>query len=141
MIPEGFSITNDETQLNIKAIHKYLSEESYWARGRTIDDVTKSIKHSLCFGLFHGKIQVGFARVVTDYTIFAWIMDVFILEKYKGLGLGYSLMNEIISHQELKMIKRWGLNTRDAQSFYKKFGFRQLKNPQYNMEKVDPEIL
>ena len=84
----------------------------------------------------HENQQVGFARVVTDFAVFAWLLDVFILEKYQGKGLGKMLLKEIMSHKDLKEIHRWGLGTNDAHSLYEKFGFKPLSSPVNMMEKV-----
>ncbi len=127
-------ISTDKSKLNINVIHKYLSEESYWAKDRNIETIQRSIDHSLCFGVYINDNQVGFARVVTDYTIYAYIMDVFILKEYQGKGYGKSLMNVIMNHQELQNLNRWGLATNDAHGLYKQFGFESLSKPEIMME-------
>lgn len=132
-----FFVSTDKALLNIDLIHQYLSQESYWAKGRSLEVVKKSIKNSLCFGVYTtDKQQVGFARVVTDYTIFAWLMDVFILNDYQGKGLGKQLMENIINHPDLQTIQRWGLNTWDAHELYKKYGFQDIEKPDIFMEKL-----
>lgn len=128
-------ITTDKSKLNIELIHKYLSEESYWAKGRSIETVKRSIKNSLCFGVYENNEQLGFARVVTDYAVFGWLMDVFILESYKGKGFGKKLVKHIMSHPELQGLQRWGLGTNDAHGLYGKFGFEALSHPEFMMEK------
>jgi len=130
----GFEISTDKSRLDIKLIHDYLSKESYWAKGRSIETVKKSIKNSLCFGVFQDNKQVGFARVVTDYSVFAWIMDLFILKDYQRKGLGKDLMSKIMNHEKLQNLQRWGLATFDAHGLYKKFGFKPLDKPEYMME-------
>ncbi len=91
----------------------------------------------MCFGLFDANYnQVGFARVISDYAVFAWILDVFVLEEYRDKGLGKLLMSEIMHHTDLQRLQRWGLGTRDAQKLYEKFGFRQLSKPEIMMELV-----
>jgi GNAT superfamily N-acetyltransferase len=118
-------------------ITDYLSNRSYWARGRSRELIEKSIANSLCFGLFNpADQQMGFARIVTDFTFFAWLMDVFILEEYRGQGLGKMLISTIFSDPALKQIKRWGLGTRDAHGLYRQFGFKELGNPNNMMERV-----
>ncbi len=134
---ENISVSNDKEKLNIKLIHNYLSNESYWAKGRSIEAVKKSIKNSLCFGVYIDDEQVGFARVITDYTIFAWIMDVFILPDYQWQGLGKKLMESIVNHKDLQGLKRWGLGTDDAHGLYKKFGFTSLAKPDNMMERIN----
>ena len=127
-------ISTNKTRLDINLIHNYLSNESYWAKGRDIDIVKRSIDNSLCFGVFNDNGQIGFARVVTDYAVFAWIMDVFILKDYRGNGYGKKLMSAIMTHENLQNLQRWGLGTDDAHGLYKQFGFKPLRKPQNMME-------
>ena len=127
-------ISTDKTKLNIDLIHEYLSKESYWAIDRDIEVVKRSIDNSLCFGLYLENKQIGFARVVSDYAVFAWIMDVFILKDYRGLGYGKKLMNFIMTHEKLQNLQRWGLGTDDAHGLYEQFGFKPLSKPQSMME-------
>jgi len=133
----GFQILTDKSKLDIKLIHDYLSKESYWAKGRSIEAVKKSIENSLCFGVFQDKKQIGFARVVTDYAVFAWIMDVFIVKDYRGKGLGKELMSRIMNDEKLQNLQRWGLGTEDAHGLYEKFGFKSLSKPQNMMEIIN----
>jgi len=135
-IEDNCQILTDKSKLDINMIHDFLSNRSYWAKGRSIETVMTSIQNSMCFGIYHDNNQIGFARVVTDYAIFAWIMDVFILEDYRKKGLGIKLMNHILNHKELNSIKRWGLGTEDAHGLYARFGFTGLKKPGNMMEKT-----
>jgi len=127
-------ISTDKTRLDIDLIHEYLSKESYWAIGRDIEMVRRSIDNSLCFGLYLEDQQIGFARVVTDYAVFAWIMDVFVLKDYRGNGYSKKLMNAIMTHEKLQNLQRWGLGTDDAHGLYEQFGFKPLSKPQNMME-------
>ncbi|MCY1723508.1 GNAT family N-acetyltransferase [Prolixibacteraceae bacterium Z1-6] len=127
-------ISTDKKRLNIALIHEYLSKESYWAKNREAEIVERSIENSLCFGVYIDIQQIGFARVVTDYAVFAWIMDVFILEDYQGKGFGKKLISAIMSHDKLQNLKRWGLATDDAHGLYKQFGFSLLNKPHNMME-------
>lgn len=133
-----FSISTDRKRLQIEAIHKFLSEESYWARERTREQTETAIKNSLPFGVYSGENQIGFARVVTDYATFAYLGDVYILEEYRGKGLSKWLMETIINHPELQGFRRWVLATKDAHTLYEKFGFHQLVHPERWMEKPAP---
>ena len=119
---DGYLINTDKTKLNIDIIHQYLSEESYWAQGRSMETVRKSIEHSLCFGVYAADQQVGFARVVTDYATFAWLADVFILESHRGLGLSKWLVECIVTHPDLQNLKNFLLATKDAHELYRKYG-------------------
>jgi GNAT superfamily N-acetyltransferase len=131
----GFYISTDKTKLDATIIFDYLSNQSYWAKGRSMETIERSIKNSLCFGMYDSaNRQVGFARVVSDYAVFAWLMDVFILPAYQGNGLGKLLIQEITTHPDLQPVKKWGLGTRDAHGLYEQFGFRQLAKPENMME-------
>ncbi|MEJ7693560.1 GNAT family N-acetyltransferase [Daejeonella sp.] len=135
-MPEYFHISSDKAKLDINTITDYLIKQSYWANDRTEDVIRKSIANSCCFGMYNeAGEQVGFARVVTDMSVFAWLMDVFILEDHRGRGLCKQLIGEIISYPEFKDIMKWGLGTRDAHELYKKFGFTSLSNPEVMMER------
>ncbi|MDO8993307.1 GNAT family N-acetyltransferase [Daejeonella sp.] len=132
-----FYVSTDKTKLDIDLIVDFLNYESYWAKTRNKATIEKSIMNSVCFGIFDQENrQVGFARVITDFAVFAWILDVFILQEYQGKGLGKLLMQEIMSHHDLSGIKRWGLGTKDAHGLYQKFGFKSLSNPNEMMEKI-----
>jgi GNAT superfamily N-acetyltransferase len=111
---------------------------SYWAQGRSFETVERSISNSLNFGLYKGDEQVGFARVVTDRATFAWLGDVFILPDYRGKGLSKWLMEVIVTHPELQGLKRWILATRDAHELYRRFGFKELAQPDRWMERFNP---
>jgi N-acetylglutamate synthase-like GNAT family acetyltransferase len=128
-----FIISTNKKLLQPKVIHGFL-KNSYWAKNIPYSKVEKAIKHSLCFGLYEGKKQIGFARVLTDYARFANIHDVFVLDKYKGQGLGVWLMENILKHPQLGGMKKWYLATRDAHEFYKKFGFKPVAHPERSME-------
>lgn len=137
MTNSNFYISTDKSAMDVDMITDFLSRKTYWARGRSREAVERSIQNSLSFGVYtNDGVQVGFARVVTDYTIFAWLMDVFIVETYRGKGLSKMLMTEIMAHPELQTLKRWGLNTNDAHTLYEKFGFRGLSHPEIMMEKL-----
>ncbi|MCK5281672.1 MAG: GNAT family N-acetyltransferase [Cyclobacteriaceae bacterium] len=128
--------TTDKEKLQTETIHGFLSERSYWAKGRLIEKVRNSIENSECFGIYKNKKQVGFARVISDFTIYAYILDVFILEEERGNGLGKWLMHCIMNHPELKEVHRWMLGTEDAHGLYAQYGFTPLKKVQNHMERV-----
>jgi N-acetylglutamate synthase-like GNAT family acetyltransferase len=129
----SFSISADKLKLDIDLIYNFLTN-SYWAAGRSRELVENTIKHSLCFGVYDNTKQIGFARVITDYVVLAYIADVFILEPYRGVGLGKKLVGTVLSHPELQGIKKWMLATSDAQGLYSQFGFRTISNPGKFME-------
>lgn len=134
-----FTISTDRNRLQIEAIHKFLSEESYWAQKRTKEQTERAIKNSLPFGVYKGENQIGFARIVTDYATFAYLGDVYILEEFRGQGLSKWLMETIVNHPELQGFRRWVLATKDAHTLYEKYGFTPLKHPERWMEKAAPD--
>lgn len=136
-----FYITTTISEMDIDFIHGYLCNEAYWAKGRTMEAVKKSMKNSLCFGVLNpdGQ-QVAFARVATDYVVFAWIMDVFVCPAYQGKGIATLLMKFITEHPDLKNINGMGLKTNDAHALYEKFGFKKLEQPEIWMSKEQSNI-
>jgi GNAT superfamily N-acetyltransferase len=134
-----FTISTDKTLLQLEVIHKFLSEESYWAGNRTIEQTKTAIENSICFGVYHENRQIGFARVVSDKATFAYIGDVFILDEYRGKGLSKRLMEAMLDHPELQNLRRWVLATKDAHKLYSQFGFNSLKFPNRWMELPAPD--
>lgn len=133
-----FTISTNKNLLDIEIIHDYLSNRSYWAKGRSIETVKRSIENSLCFGVYHssGKL-IGFARILTDYAVFAYLMDVFILEEYRNHGLAKELMKSIMNHPDLQGLQRFMLATSDAHKLYEQFGFSVTATPEKIMELVN----
>ncbi len=126
-----FSI--DKEKLDINVIHDFLMN-SYWSKNIPIEIVKRSIENSLCFGVYHQNKQIGFARVISDYTTFGYLADVFILEKHRGKGLSKILMEHIMNHPQLQGLRRFCLGTRDAHKLYEQFGFSVIKSPERFME-------
>ena len=131
-----FTISTDRTRLQIDAIHRFLSKDSYWAKERTKEQTLTAIKNSLPFGVYKGENQIGFARVVTDYATFAYLGDVYILQEFRGNGLSKRLMETIVNHPELQGFRRWILATKDAHTLYEKYEFAPLRFPERWMEKT-----
>lgn len=115
---KGFIFSDDKNKIDIAAVHHFLSTSSYWAVGIPIETVAKSIKNSLCFGIYKDQQQVGFARWVTDGATFAYLADVYVLEEHRGQGLSKSLMSLMMFHEELQGLRRYQLATRDAHTLY-----------------------
>ncbi len=132
-------ISTDPAKLDVDLIHSFLAD-SYWAAGIPREIVERSIRHSLCFGVFDGDEQIGFARVISDRATFAYLADVFVLESHRGRGLGVWLMECIKAHPDLQGFRRWILGTRDAHGLYRKVGFRPLAEPSIYMEIMDREV-
>ena len=129
----GFTISTDQSKLNIDLVHGFLVN-SYWARGVPRELVEKSIRNSATFGLFNKDQQVGFARVVSDFTTFAYLADVFVIDEVRGQGLGKWLVQEIFNDPRFSAVRRWHLITDDAHDLYGKFGFNRLAHPEQHME-------
>jgi GNAT superfamily N-acetyltransferase len=136
---DGFVVTTDPARINVDAVHAYLTR-SYWANGIPREIVERSIAGSLCFGLFDGGEQIGFARVITDGATFAYLADVYVLESYRGRGLGTWLMALVVAHPKLQGLRRFMLVTRNAQWLYSKYGFTTVKVPERYMELLNPHI-
>jgi GNAT superfamily N-acetyltransferase len=132
-----FELSTDRKRLQPEIIHGFL-KQSYWAAGRSTEVMLRSIEHSLPFGIFLQERQIGFARIVTDYSTFAWIADVFVDEEFRGRGVSKWLMESILAHPELQRLRRWVLATRDAHELYSRFGFIPLQSPDRWMEIYDP---
>jgi GNAT superfamily N-acetyltransferase len=132
---DGFTISTDKERLDRAAIHEFL-RGSYWAKGVPREIVDRSVENSLCFGLYDGQRQVGFARVISDLATFGYLADVFVLESHRGRGLATWFMETVMSHPDLQGIRRWMLVTRDAHGLYRKAGFTALSQPERIMEKL-----
>ena len=133
---DRFTISTDPKRLDVDAIADMLTR-AYWAQGRTREMIQRYLGYSLTFGLYDGPRQIGLARVISDYTTFAWLCDVFIHEDYRGQGLGKWLMETVHSHPDLQRLRRWMLATRDAHGLYSQFGWVPLDNPERWMMKFD----
>lgn len=135
-LKEQYSISTDKTKLDVGMIHHFLYTTAHWAIGRPMSIVRKSIENSICFGLYEGDKQVGFARIVTDGAIVGWICDMFILPSHRSSGLGKWLLECMMEYPEIKGLRRILLNTRDAHDLYIKYaGFRPLLAPESWLEK------
>ena len=128
-------ISKNKEKLNIAFIQEFLSN-TYWAKGRTIEEMKICVDHSINFGVYIGEQQIGYARVVTDFFQFAYLMDVFMDKDFRGLGYSKQLMSHIFETEELRKIKVWRLATSDAHGLYKQFGFTELAKPQNIMERI-----
>lgn len=139
---DGFTLSTEKQYLDINVIHHFLSVDSYWAKGISMEKVKKSIeKSSICFGLYEGNPakgeanQIGFVRAVTDFVRFAWIMDVFVLPEYRGRGLSKWMMETMIKQSELKDVRKMMLCTYDAHGLYEQYGFQAIDDPEIFMER------
>ena len=133
-------ITTDPARVDVDLVHRFLSESSYWARGRSRDVVLRSIHNSLCFTLLVDGQQVDFARVATDRAVFGYLMDVFILPEWRGRGLSKILIREVVQHPDLTGLKLFLLRTSDAHELYRQFGFEPITQPETLMARSASRI-
>ena len=129
------AVSTDKNRLNIPFIQHFL-KDVYWAAGRTLEEVQTTIDSSFCFGIYLDGKQIGFARVITDYVVFAYVMDVFIDENHRGKGYSSILIDNMMKEPKLQHVKIWRLATSDAHFLYEKFGFKLLAHPEKMMEKI-----
>jgi GNAT superfamily N-acetyltransferase len=133
-----FTISTDRARLDLPFIHRYLSEESYWVPGMPFEKLVAAVENSLNFGLYHLDRQIGYARVVTDFSRVAYLADVFILTEYRGRGLSKWLVGQIMAYPDLQGLRRWMLHTRDAHGLYAQFGWGAAARPETYMELYNP---
>jgi GNAT superfamily N-acetyltransferase len=131
-----FCISTEKKKLDLKAVHLFLSTQAYWALNISFEKVEKAAAHSLTFGVYQGDEQIGYARVISDYTNIAYLGDVYILPAFRGQGLSKWLMQTITSHPELQGLRRWILLTSDAHGLYKQFGWTEIADPERWMERL-----
>jgi GNAT superfamily N-acetyltransferase len=134
---EQFTISTDPKRLDIDAICGFLTR-AYWANTRPRERTEHALQNSLTFGVYNVDKQIGLARVVSDYSIFAYLCDVFIHEDYRGHGLGRWLIQTVMEHPDLKEVRRWLLVTNDAHRLYKGFGFTSIEDPEHWMQRIKP---
>lgn len=127
-------ISTDKSRLDIAMIHRFLSEQSTWAIGIPRATVERSIEHSLCFGAYENGAQIAFARVVSDYATFAYLMDVFVLPQHQNRGLSLPLLESIKAHPQLQDLRRFMLASSNARGLYQRYGFTALGKPEIMME-------
>jgi N-acetylglutamate synthase-like GNAT family acetyltransferase len=130
---DNFTISTDPARLDIDVICDFLTR-AYWANTRPREHTKRALQNSLVFGVYDDDEQIGLARVVSDYSIFAYLCDVFIHEDYRARGLGKWLIQTIMEHPDLKDIRRWVLVTNDAHELYKQFGFTSIEDPEHWMQ-------
>jgi GNAT superfamily N-acetyltransferase len=134
-----FTVSTDRRRLDLDVIHGYL-KDCYWAQGIPRTVFIRSLKNSLCFGLYTRGRQIGFARVISDFATYAYLGDVFVLESFRGQGLGKWMMECILRDPRLQGLRRWSLVTRDTHGLYSQFGFTPLKSPERYMEIHNPNV-
>lgn len=135
-----FHITTEKAALDLPLIHRFLAEQSAWAKDIPFDILRRGIEHSLCFGGFLGSSQVAFARVISDYATFANLVDVFVLPEHRGSGHGKAMLTAVVAHPQLQGLRRFTLATADAHGLYAQFGFTAPLKPESLMERYFPYI-
>ena len=133
-------ISEDKARLDVPLIHRFLSEESAWAGGISLPLVQKAIDNSLCFGAYEDGVQIGFARVVSDFATFAYLCDVFVKATHRGRGLSRLLVNAVLAHPELQSLRRFTLVSTSARGLYQQYGWTALHTPEAHMERFAPDV-
>jgi GNAT superfamily N-acetyltransferase len=136
---DGYVFSDDPNKIDVVALHKYLSTESYWAKGIPMETVQRSVDNSLCFGIYKDTVQIGFARWVTDRATFGYLADVYIDEAHRGKGLSKKLMSLMMFHKDLQGLRRYVLATLDAHGLYAQYGFKAIEHPERLMAIVIPD--
>lgn len=131
---DDYCISTDRSKLDVDAIHNFLSTQSYWCQNIPFEKVKKSVDNSLNFGLYYKDQQIGFARIISDFSTMAYLGDVYVIPEHRGKGLSKWMMQVIMSHPELQGLRRWMLLTADAHGLYKQFGWKEIANPDRYME-------
>ncbi|WP_343702385.1 GNAT family N-acetyltransferase [Chitinophaga sp.] len=134
------SIKTGKENMDVRAIHRFLSEDSYWAKGISYELVDSSLQHSFCIGAFSAGRQIGFARVITDYYTFGWLADVYVLEAHRGQGVSKKMLACLFEQPWAGRLRRIMLNTKDAHGLYRQFQFTDLANPTFLQEIYRPGI-
>jgi GNAT superfamily N-acetyltransferase len=137
---DEIEISTDQDRLDLAAVHRFLTQESHWARGIDRATVERSVRNSLCFGAYRGNVQIGFARVVTDRATFAFVCDVFVVAEARGRGVARLLCGAIMRHPDLQGLRRMALTSRDARGLYERIGFTDLAAPERWMERHNPTV-
>jgi GNAT superfamily N-acetyltransferase len=133
-------IKTGKEHMDVTMIHRFLSEDSYWAKDIPYQLVERSLSNSFCIGAFVNGDQVAFGRVITDYYTFGWFADFFVLPAYRGKGISKKLLSHILEQPWSKRLRRKMLNTSDAHGLYRQFQFKDLANPSNILEISNPDI-
>ncbi len=135
-----FTVSTDRGKLDMEFLHWFLSKEAYWSLNIPFDRVKRAVENSLNFGLYHNDRQIGYARVITDYSTIAYLGDVFVITEYRGKGLSKWMMQQVMDHPDLQGLRRWILLTIGAHGLYEQFGWKMIANPERYMEVWNPDV-
>jgi len=133
-------IKTGKEHMDVKMIHRFLKEDSYWAKDISFALVDHSLSHSFCIGAFVDGEQIGFGRVITDYYTFGWFADFFVLPAYRGKGISKKILSHVLEQPWSKRLRRKMLNTKDAHGLYRQFQFTAPANPSFLMEVYNPDV-
>ena len=139
MLSPDYEISCDPERIDVTLVHEFL-RSSYWAEGRSRETVERSIRNSLCFGVYADEQQIAFARVVTDRAVFAYLADVFVVPEFRRRGISKTLMRAILDHPDLRNLRAFLLATRDAHGLYAQFGFGPIPEPQRLMGRYGSNV-
>jgi GNAT superfamily N-acetyltransferase len=139
MLSVEYEVSCDPARIDIPLVHEFL-KSSYWAQGRSRETVERSIRNSLCFGVYAGGRQIAFARVITDRAVFAYLADVFVVPEFRGRGIGKGLVQAVLAHSDLQTLRTFLLGTRDAHGLYERFGFGPILEPHRLMSRPNPSL-
>lgn len=131
---QGYTITTDKSLMNVQEVHKWLSEESYWVPGITFDKVKTAFNNSYCIAAIINNKQIAYGRLITDYSLFAYLADVYVIEEHRGKGIGKEMMSVLFEQEWVKQLRGVMLATRDAHSLYSRLGFTAVSNPDRYMK-------
>ncbi len=133
-----YTVSDDRNRIDLDVVHGFLTT-SYWATGIEKSRVQRAIDHSFPFGLYHSGRMIGFARVLSDLSALAYLMDVFVIEEYRGEGLGKWIVECVLEYPAFQPVRRWMLATHDAHSLYERYGFGPYEPASDLMMKYDPD--
>lgn len=136
---DGWLVSCDPQRLDLEVIHGFLAS-AYWSRGIPREIVERALRHSICFGIYVGQRQVGFARAISDHATYAYVADVFVDPEFRGRGLSKRLMEAMLAHPDLRGLRRWGLVTHDAHGLYQRYGFTPIDHPERHLEILRPDL-
>jgi GNAT superfamily N-acetyltransferase len=128
MLPAELEISSDPSRIDVEFVCGFLAT-SYWAQGRSREVVERSVRHSLCYGVYHASRQVAFGRAITDLAVFAYFADIFVVHEYRRRGIGKALIAAMLEHPDLRSLPVVMLRTRDAHGLYAQFGFEPVPRP------------
>jgi GNAT superfamily N-acetyltransferase len=136
----SYTISDDSSRLDLRAIHAYLTE-AYWSPGIPVEIVCRAVQNSLSIGAYDAAgAQVGLVRVISDYATYCYVCDVYVLEDHRGQGLSKAMLAMVMEHPKLQGLRRWSLVTADAHGLYRQFDFSPVAQPERHMERLDPDI-